>query len=63
MEGEQLVPEEWAATGGSALPVSASGCVRAYHRQVLCKLKPDGQYPGTTGCGHLLVGGFARTSR
>lgn len=45
---------------GSALPVTAPGCLHAHHRQVLCRLKPNGQYPVSTGYGHLLVRDVAR---
>lgn len=45
---------------GSALPVTASGCLRACHRRLLCRLKPNGQDLGSTGCGRLLVRDLAR---
>lgn len=32
-------------------------------QQILCRSKPEGHYPQSTGCGHLPVGGFTRMSK
>lgn len=68
LKGTNLYWEQWRKVSGwsqggglplgSALPVAASGCLCACCRQVLCRLKPDGQYPGfmvlwSSACGKL----------
>lgn len=61
-EGERLVPGRWVAVGvcSTCRCLWLPTCLR---QQVLCRLKPDGHYHWSTGCGHLPVGDFARMSR